>query len=80
MPQTPQITAALPSLVVVSGTASGLGAHIAAQLIGSGVVTIGVDIAAAPEGTNSGATSPRMGFGRWSLTKLGKPIPPASDW
>ena len=53
MPQTPQITAALPSLVVVSGTASGLGAHIAAQLIGSGVVTIGVDIAAAPEGTNN---------------------------
>lgn len=49
MPQRPQITAALPSLVVVSGTASGLGTHIARQLVSAGVATIGVDLAAAPE-------------------------------
>ena len=53
MPQTPQITAALPTLVVVSGTASGLGTHIAKQLVGSGVMTIGVDIAVAPSGMNN---------------------------
>ena len=50
MRQTPQITAALPTLAVVSGTASGLGTHIAKQLVGCGVVTIGVDIAVAPDG------------------------------
>jgi NAD(P)-dependent dehydrogenase (short-subunit alcohol dehydrogenase family) len=49
----PQITAALPPLVVVSGTASGLGAHIARQLVGAGVVTIGVDIATAPHDMNN---------------------------
>ena len=53
MPQTPQITAALPTLVGVSGTASGLGTHIAKQLVGSGVMTIGVDIAVAPNGMNN---------------------------
>jgi NAD(P)-dependent dehydrogenase (short-subunit alcohol dehydrogenase family) len=53
MRQTPQITAALPTLVVVSGTASGLGTHVAKQLVGSGVMTIGVDIAVAPDDMNN---------------------------
>ena len=47
MSEKPQLCIALPTLVVVSGTASGLGTHIAQQLIDSGVMTIGVDIAPA---------------------------------
>ena len=43
----------LPTLVVVSGTASGLGTHIAKQLVDCGVTTIGVDIAAQPDGLNN---------------------------
>ena len=49
MTEAPKITAALPALVVVSGTASGLGTHIARQLVDCGVATIGVDIAPQPE-------------------------------
>jgi NAD(P)-dependent dehydrogenase (short-subunit alcohol dehydrogenase family) len=49
MTEAPKISAALPALVVVSGTASGLGTHIAGQLIDCGVATIGVDIAPAPK-------------------------------
>ena len=45
----PQFAAALPALVVVSGSASGLGTHIAGQLIACGVTTIGVDIAPQPK-------------------------------
>jgi NAD(P)-dependent dehydrogenase (short-subunit alcohol dehydrogenase family) len=49
MTETPKISAALPALVVVSGTASGLGTHIAGQLVDCGVATIGVDIAPQPK-------------------------------
>jgi hypothetical protein len=45
----PQLSITLPTLVVVSGTASGLGTHIANQLVDCGVA-IGVDIAARPNG------------------------------
>jgi NAD(P)-dependent dehydrogenase (short-subunit alcohol dehydrogenase family) len=41
---------ALPELVVVSGTASGLGTSVARLLVASGVRTIGVDIVEAPDG------------------------------
>lgn len=44
----PFFSNALPELVVVSGTASGLGTSIARLLIASGVRTIGVDLAPAP--------------------------------
>jgi hypothetical protein len=49
MREEPKISAALPALVVVSGTASGLGTHIAGQLVDCGVATIGVDIAPQPK-------------------------------
>ena len=49
MSEAPKIDAALPALVVVSGTASGLGTHIAGQLVDCGVATIGVDIAPQPK-------------------------------
>src|SRR5262249_10798808 len=49
MSEGPKISAALPALVVVSGTASGLGTHIARQLVDCGVATIGVDIAPHPK-------------------------------
>lgn len=49
MSEAPRFSAALPALVVVSGTASGLGTHIARQLVDCGVVTIGVDIASQPK-------------------------------
>lgn len=44
----PLFSNALPELVVVSGTASGLGTSIARLLLASGVRTIGVDLASAP--------------------------------
>ena len=50
MSEKPQLSITLPTLVVVSGTASGLGTHIANQLVDCGVTTIGVDIAARPNG------------------------------
>ncbi|WP_411033059.1 SDR family NAD(P)-dependent oxidoreductase [Shinella sp. BYT-45] len=46
----PVFSNALPELVVVSGTASGLGTGIAQLLTENGVRTIGIDVAAAPEG------------------------------
>src|ERR1700744_2936683 len=49
MTEAPKTSAALPALVVVSGTASGLGTHIARQLVDCGVATIGVDIAPQPK-------------------------------
>jgi NAD(P)-dependent dehydrogenase (short-subunit alcohol dehydrogenase family) len=49
MSEGPKISAALPALVVVSGTASGLGTHIARQLVDCSVATIGVDIAPQPK-------------------------------
>ena len=45
MSEGPKTSAVLPALVVVSGTASGLGTHIAGQLVDCGVATVGVDIA-----------------------------------
>jgi NAD(P)-dependent dehydrogenase (short-subunit alcohol dehydrogenase family) len=45
----PVFSNALPDLVVVSGTASGLGTNIARLLTESGVRTIGVDLASAPD-------------------------------
>lgn len=48
MSDKPGLHAALPALVVVSGTASGLGTRIARQLVDCGVTTIGVDIASQP--------------------------------
>ena len=49
MSEAPKISVALPALVVVSGAASGLGTHIAGQLVDCGVATIGVDIAPQPK-------------------------------
>lgn len=49
MASEPVFNNALPELVVVSGTASGLGTNIARLLTESGVRTIGVDLAPAPE-------------------------------
>jgi NAD(P)-dependent dehydrogenase (short-subunit alcohol dehydrogenase family) len=49
MSDKPQLCTALPALVVVSGTASGLGTRITQQLIESGVSTIGVDLASLPD-------------------------------
>lgn len=49
MSEEPRLSAALPALVVVSGTASGLGTHIAGQLVDCGVATIGLDIAPQPK-------------------------------
>ncbi len=49
MSEAPKISAALPALVIVSGAASGLGTHIAGQLVDCGVATIGVDIAPQPK-------------------------------
>jgi NADP-dependent 3-hydroxy acid dehydrogenase YdfG len=37
MSEKPQLSTTLPTLVVVSGTASGLGTHIANQLVDCGV-------------------------------------------
>jgi NAD(P)-dependent dehydrogenase (short-subunit alcohol dehydrogenase family) len=54
MSEKPQLSITLPTLVVVSGTASGLGTHIANQLVDCGVTTIGVDIAPQPNGINNG--------------------------
>ncbi|MET2831402.1 SDR family NAD(P)-dependent oxidoreductase [Mesorhizobium shangrilense] len=48
MAEEPLFTNVLPELVVVSGTASGLGTKIAQLLVASGVRTIGVDLAPAP--------------------------------
>lgn len=45
----PMFRSELPELVVVSGTASGLGTGIARLLVESGVRTLGVDLAEAPE-------------------------------
>lgn len=45
----PVVESALPELVVVSGTASGLGTNIARLLLVSGVRTIGIDLAPAPD-------------------------------
>ena len=53
MSEKPQLCMTLPALVVVSGTASGLGTHIAKQLVDCGVTTIGVDIAPQPDGLNN---------------------------
>lgn len=50
----PLFSNALPELVVVSGTASGLGTNIARLLVASGVRTIGVDLAAAPSELSGG--------------------------
>ncbi len=48
MAEEPTFCSTLPELVVVSGTASGLGTSIARLLLASGVHTVGVDIAVAP--------------------------------
>ena len=53
MSEKPQLCMTLPALVVVSGTASGLGTCIAKQLVDCGVTTIGVDIAPQPDGLNN---------------------------
>ena len=53
MSEKPQLCIALPTLVVASGTASGLGTRIAQQLIESGVITIGVDVAPEPDSLKS---------------------------
>ena len=53
MSEKPQLCMTLPALVVVSGTASGLGTRIAKQLVDCGVTTIGVDIAPQPDGLNN---------------------------
>jgi NAD(P)-dependent dehydrogenase (short-subunit alcohol dehydrogenase family) len=50
MPGEPVFSNALPEFVVITGTASGLGTSIARLLVGNGVRTLGVDLAAAPEG------------------------------
>jgi NAD(P)-dependent dehydrogenase (short-subunit alcohol dehydrogenase family) len=54
MSEKPELCAALPAVVVVSGTASGLGTHIARQLVDCGVTTIGVDIAPQPDSLKNG--------------------------
>ena len=54
MTERPELCAALPALVVVSGTASGLGTRIARQLVDCGVTTIGVDIAPQPDSLKNG--------------------------
>ena len=53
MSEKPQLCMTLPVLVVVSGTASGLGTRIAKQLVDCGVTTIGVDTALQPDGLNN---------------------------
>jgi NAD(P)-dependent dehydrogenase (short-subunit alcohol dehydrogenase family) len=53
MSEKPQLCMTLPALVVVSGTASGLGTRIAKQLVDCGVTTIGVDIAPQPDVLNN---------------------------
>jgi NAD(P)-dependent dehydrogenase (short-subunit alcohol dehydrogenase family) len=53
MSEKPQLCMTLPALVVVSGTASGLGTRIAKQLVDCGVTTIGVDTALQPDGLNN---------------------------
>ena len=53
MSEKPQLCMTLPALVVVSGTASGLGTRIAKQLVDCGVTTIGVDIAPQPDSLNN---------------------------
>ena len=48
MPADPELHSVLPQLVVVTGTASGLGESIAKQLTERGVKTFGVDISEPP--------------------------------
>jgi len=54
-------SSALPELVVVSGTASGLGTSIARLLVANGVRTIGIDLAAAPAALTHDLYSHRQG-------------------